>query len=61
MINQLNAVIDKNKGTCNLTVSVFDPEEKIEVTMLSRKAKISPTNEFLEELKKMNGVVYKLN
>jgi DNA polymerase III subunit alpha len=61
MIEQLNAVIDKNKGTCNLTVSVFDPEEKIEVTMLSRKAKISPSNEFLEALEKLNGVRYKLN
>jgi hypothetical protein len=29
--------------------------------MLSRKAKISPSNEFLAELAKINGVNYKLN
>jgi DNA polymerase-3 subunit alpha len=61
VINQLNQAVSKNQGTCNLTVSVYDPEEKIEVTMMSRKNKISPSNEFLEEILKINGLVYKLN
>jgi DNA polymerase III subunit alpha len=60
-INQLNALVSKHQGTCNLSVLVYDAEEKVEVTMMSRKNKISPSNAFLEELKGMNGVVYKLN
>ena len=60
-INHLNTLISKHQGTCNLSVLVYDAEEKVEVTMMSRKNKISPSNEFLEELKAMNGVVYKLN
>ncbi len=61
VINQLNQAVSKNQGTCNLTVSVYDPDEKVEVTMMSRKNKISPSNEFLEEILKINGLVYKLN
>jgi len=61
VINQLNQAVSKNHGTCSLTVSVYDPEEKVEVTMMSRKNKISPSNEFLEEILKINGLVYKLN
>ncbi|MBC7408614.1 MAG: DNA polymerase III subunit alpha, partial [Arcicella sp.] len=60
-INHLNTLISKHQGTCNLSVLVYDAEEKVEVTMMSRKNKISPSNEFLEELKAMNGVIYKLN
>jgi DNA polymerase III subunit alpha len=60
-INQLNALVSKHQGTCNLSVLVYDAEEKVEVTMMSRKNKISPNNAFLDELKGMNGVVFKLN
>ncbi|PWK20220.1 DNA polymerase-3 subunit alpha [Arcicella aurantiaca] len=61
VINQLNQAVSKNHGTCSLTVSVYDPDERVEVTMMSRKGKISPSNEFLEEILKINGLVYKLN
>ncbi|MEA5257273.1 DNA polymerase III subunit alpha [Arcicella aquatica] len=60
-IEQLNKLVAKNQGTCNLSVTVYDPEDKVEVTMLSRKNKISPSNEFLNELQLIQGVTYKLN
>ncbi|MDR6561807.1 MULTISPECIES: DNA polymerase III subunit alpha [unclassified Arcicella] len=60
-IDQLNKLVSQNQGTCNLSVMVYDPEDKVEVTMLSRKNKISPSNEFLNELQLMQGVTYKLN
>jgi DNA polymerase-3 subunit alpha len=61
LIEQINQLIEKNQGTCSLTFSVVDPEERIELTMLSRKNKISPSNDFLNELKLINGLTYKLN
>jgi DNA polymerase III subunit alpha len=60
-ISKLTTILNKNQGSCNLTVSVYDPEDKIEVTMMSRRNKISPSNELLEALSEMGGVVYKLN
>ncbi|MBB6004627.1 DNA polymerase III subunit alpha [Arcicella rosea] len=60
-IEHLNKLVAKNQGTCNLTLTVYDPEDKVEVTMLSRKNKISPSNEFLNELQLIQGLTYKLN
>ncbi|MET3127161.1 DNA polymerase-3 subunit alpha [Arcicella rosea] len=60
-IEHLNKLITLNQGTCNLTLTVYDPEDKVEVTMLSRKNKISPSNEFLNELQLIQGLTYKLN
>ncbi|MEA5401274.1 DNA polymerase III subunit alpha [Arcicella sp. DC2W] len=60
-IEHLNKLVSSNQGTCNLTLMVYDPEDKVEVTMLSRKNKISPSNEFLNELKLIQGLTYKLN
>lgn len=61
MVQQLGSLITQNQGQCSLSVLVFDPEEKVEVSMLSRKHKISPTNEFLEELDKIEGIKVQLN
>lgn len=61
IVDSLNQLFLKHQGTCSVSVKVVDPEDKVEVTMLSRKNKISPNNEFLEELQQINGVTFKLN
>lgn len=60
-IKHLNSLIGQNQGNCSLSVMVYDPEEKVEVTMLSRKNKISPNNDLIQALDKITGLSYKLN
>jgi DNA polymerase III subunit alpha len=60
-IRKLNTIFDAHPGKCSLLMSIYDPEEKVEVTMTSRKIRIAPTNELLKELEAMEGVNYRLN
>ncbi len=61
LIAKLNQIFSQNQGNCNLSVVVIDPEDKVELSMLSRKTKISPSNELLEALATIAGISYKLN
>ncbi len=61
LIARLNQLFTQNQGNCNLSVVVIDPEDKVELSMLSRKTKISPSNELLDELATIAGISYKLN
>ena len=61
LISKLNQVITKYPGKCGLMVHVFDPIEKVEVGMVSRKARVSPSNELLDELEMLGGLSYRLN
>ncbi|MBP6387189.1 MAG: DNA polymerase III subunit alpha [Pseudarcicella sp.] len=54
-------LVKKYPGNCNLSVLVYDAKEKVEVTMLSRKMKISPNNQLLYSLQTYRGLTYKLS
>ncbi len=54
-------LVQKYPGNCNLSVVVFDAKEKVEVTMLSRKMKISPSNLLLNSLQTYRGLKFKLS
>lgn len=47
--------------TCQLRFAIRDMESEISIEMPSKGLKISPSNEFIETLTKMNGIHYKLN
>ena len=56
----INMEQHENK-TCQLKFAVRDFEAEINLEMLSKGVKISPSNDFIEALTEMNGVNYKLN
>jgi DNA polymerase-3 subunit alpha len=65
-IDRINELIQSNAKqdhpkNCAVVFNVEDPEDKMEVKMLSRKVKINPSNEFLNGLKEIGVMKYKLN
>ncbi|HEX8378521.1 MAG TPA: DNA polymerase III subunit alpha [Pedobacter sp.] len=46
---------------CQLKFTVFDSEETIAIEMPSKSVKIFPSNEFLEQLHRLQNITYKLN
>ena len=56
----LKETIRNNKGEKQLSFIVYEMQEKLKVTMISRTEKINITNEFLDLLKE-KGVKYKMN
>ena len=55
LINKLNTLVNTNPGPCNLLVTLKDVETTVDVTLLSRKVKVSVTNEMLSELEDLVG------
>ncbi len=59
-INRLKELFTMHKGDKQLFFTVYEPQDKIKLTMATKKQKISISKELLEELDKMD-VLYKLN
>lgn len=57
---KLKALFEEHKGNIPLTMALFEMEEKVELTMISRKIKINPSNELLEQLTDIDGLMVKL-
>ncbi|HEV7349574.1 DNA polymerase III subunit alpha [Telluribacter sp.] len=57
----LNEAINNHPGSCSLTMTVVDPETRMEVQMLSRRFRVSASNEFFNGLKALDGVTFSLN
>ena len=60
LIEQIDTLCLDNKGDCAVYLNVLDPEEKINVEMLSRKYKINPSNTLLEKMKRIPEVSCKV-
>lgn len=60
MIAKINELVVAHPGNCTFLLNVSDPEERIEVSLLSRTVKVSPVNTFIRGLEKMEGVVCKV-
>ena len=56
---RLVKMIKKNKGSVPRTMFLFDPVNKWNIELLSRKFKIAVTSSLIEELKSM-GITYKI-
>ncbi|HEY0056864.1 MAG TPA: DNA polymerase III subunit alpha [Pedobacter sp.] len=50
-----------SQRNCQLKFTVFDSEETIAIEMPSKSVKIFPSNEFIEQLHKLQNITYKLN
>ncbi len=59
-IEELESVLDAYKGDKLFYIDIFDADEKIRLTLPSRKKKVDVTNELLNILEKQN-IHYKLN
>ena len=66
IITQILAIIAENKENteqqnCQLNFVVYDREQNVSLDLPSKSLKINPDNAFLEQLKELNAVSYKLN
>ncbi len=57
----LNDALKVHPGKCTLSLSVLDPESRLEVQMLSRTYQVDASNELLDTLKVLEGVELSLN
>jgi DNA polymerase-3 subunit alpha len=66
IINQILSMIEENKENteqqnCQLNFVVYDREQNVSLDLPSKSLKVNPDNHFLEQLKDLNVVSYKLN
>ena len=56
MIKELQNILMDNdeQGNCRVKFLVYDPLEKIQVTLPSRSIMINPTNELLKKIEGLN-------
>lgn len=59
-IIQLNFDQNPNRN-CQLRFNVLDYDETVSLEMRSKNVKIFPSDEFLQQLKELNNITYKLN
>ncbi|MCF0058721.1 DNA polymerase III subunit alpha [Dyadobacter sp. CY356] len=57
----LNDTFNNNQGSCPVNVTVKDPDSQLEVEMVSRGYRVSPTNELFKTLEGSLGVKFFLN
>ncbi|NIJ54270.1 DNA polymerase III subunit alpha [Dyadobacter arcticus] len=60
-IHLLNDTFNSHPGACSVNMTVIDPDTHLEVEMLSRGYRISPSNELFKELRGFHGVKFSLN
>ena len=60
LISEINALITAHPGNCTLLLNVTDPDERMEVSMLSRTVKVAPNNSLLRGLESLDGVACKV-
>ncbi|MGY3054085.1 DNA polymerase-3 subunit alpha [Pedobacter sp. UYEF25] len=66
LMEEIEILVEDNRATtehqnCALNFLVFDLEKNIRVELPSKSIKINPNNKFLEQLKELHVVNYKLN
>ncbi len=57
-IRQIDTIVNSNTGNCKFSMNLIDRKEKNTVLLTSRSKKISLTDEVLDTLDNMPGVVY---
>jgi len=57
-IRQIDTIVNSNTGNCKFSLNLIDRKEKNTVLLTSRSKKISLTDEVLDTLDNMPGVVY---
>ncbi|WP_109830296.1 DNA polymerase III subunit alpha [Reichenbachiella versicolor] len=57
-IQELDSIIKEFNGSSELKINIMDNEGGNQVNLLARKAKISPSNEFMKKLDEMPQITY---
>ncbi len=65
-MQQIQAILEENAESgenqnCKLNFEVYDVEKGLKLEMPSKNKKINPNNQFLNGIKNMNFVDYRLN
>ncbi|MPR36460.1 DNA polymerase III subunit alpha [Salmonirosea aquatica] len=60
-VETLNETLKVYPGKCALSVSVIDPESRVELQMVSRTYRVDASNELFNSLKLLEGVEFSLN
>jgi DNA polymerase III subunit alpha len=59
-IIQLNSTQNPNRN-CQLRFNVLDYDDTVSLEMMAKNVRIFPSDEFLEHIKELNNITYKLN
>jgi DNA polymerase-3 subunit alpha len=60
IVNEIEKTIVAHPGSCTVNIKLNAPEQKMQLDMVSRKYKVEPSNEFIDNLSLLDGVAYKL-
>ena len=60
LIDYLEKLGEQHSGKCVLRLNIWDEEEQIGVDLLSRKFKVNPENELIEEIEKDPRIKYEI-
>ena len=60
LVEYLEKLGKEYSGNCVLRVNLWDEDEQIEVDLLSRKFKVNPENELIEEIEKNARIKYEI-
>lgn len=60
-VQMINDAVVSNPGDCSLNFTFVDPDSAMELKLLSRKNRVTPTNEFFKAMKELDGLTFKLN
>ncbi len=60
-INEIETAINGEAGSLTLKFKIVDPEQKIDVSLTSRKLKVAPSGEILDRLGQIDGIKMRLN
>jgi len=61
LIKKLVSLVKKHPGSASLKLRVLDTSEKLFVEMPSLKLRVNPNNTFINELKELTGMEWKIN
>ena len=61
MVENLQDIIEANKGDISYSINITSPDIPSGLSMISRKSKIDPSNQLLEQLAQIEGIAFKLN
>jgi DNA polymerase-3 subunit alpha len=60
LLDKLEHVVSAYPGECRLKVALHDEEINIPIELLSRKYKVSPSNELIYELEQLEGISFRI-
>ncbi len=60
IIRQIEAILQRNPGNCSLKFNLFDESESITVDLLSRKFRVSPSNDLIQALEEIPTIEFRV-